>query len=199
MSMTIVLVVIIVALALGCLLLFVRQQKTLLQHQADRQALESGSVVIGSEKKHLQEDKAQLQEELRALQASYAQQTTRYAELEARTSAEQKSLDEKIELLQKNREQLSGEFENLANRIFDEKAQKFELSSKQSLEGTLSPLKQQLSDFRSKVEEVYSTESKERHLLKEQITQLREDSLKIGEDANNLTRALKHDNKAQGN
>lgn len=199
MSMTILLVVIIIALTLGCLLLFVRQQKNLLQHQAELQALESGSVVIASEKKHLQEDKTQLQDELRAMQASYAEQGTRYAELEARTSAEQKSLDEKIELLQKNREQLSGEFENLANRIFDEKAQKFERSSKQTLEGTLSPLKQQLSDFRSKVEEVYSNESKERHLLKEQITQLREDSLKIGEDANNLTRALKHDNKAQGN
>ena len=123
MSMTILLVVIIIALTLGCLLLFVRQQKNLLQHQAELQALESGSVVIASEKKHLQEDKTQLQDELRAMQASYAEQGTRYAELEARTSAEQKSLDEKIELLQKNREQLSGEFENLANRIFDEKAQ----------------------------------------------------------------------------
>ena len=199
MNITILLVVIIVALVLACLLLFVRQQKNLLHHQAELQALESGSVVIASEKKHLQEDKTQLQDELRAMQTRYTEQGTRYAELEARTSAEQKSLDEKIELLQKNREQLSGEFENLANRIFDEKAQKFERSSKQTLEGTLSPLKQQLSDFRSKVEEVYSTESKERHLLKEQITQLREDSLKIGEDANNLTRALKHDNKAQGN
>ena len=88
MSMTILLVVIIIALIFGCLLLFVRQQKTLLQHQADRQALESGSVVIASEKKHLQEDKAQLQDELRAMQASYAEQCTRYAELEARTSAE---------------------------------------------------------------------------------------------------------------
>lgn len=199
MNITILLVLIIIALAFVCLLLLFRGQKTALQHQAELQALESGSVVIASEKKHLQEDKAQLQDELRALQASYAEQGTRYAELEARTSAEQKSLDEKIELLKKNREQLSGEFENLANRIFDEKAQKFERNSKQSLEGTLSPLKQQLTDFRTKVEEAYSTESKERHLLKEQITQLREDSLKIGEDANNLTRALKHDNKAQGN
>ena len=199
MNITILLALIIIALAFSCLLLLFRGQKTALRHQAELQALESGSVIVASEKKHLQEDKAQLQDELRALQASYAEQGTRYAELEARTSAEQKSLDEKIELLKKNREQLSGEFENLANRIFDEKAQKFERNSKQSLEGTLSPLKQQLTDFRTKVEEAYSTESKERHLLKEQITQLREDSLKIGEDANNLTRALKHDNKAQGN
>ena len=193
------LIILSVTLAMGCLILFIYHQKKSMQHQAERQSLQSASVVIATEKKALIEDCTQLQAQLKVLQADYAEQSTRYVELEARTKAEQKSLDEKIELLQKNREQLSGDFENLANRIFDEKAQKFERSSKQTLEGTLSPLKQQLTDFRAKVEEVYSNESKERHLLKEQITQLREDSLKIGEDANNLTRALKHDNKAQGN
>ena len=193
------LIILSITLAIVCIILLVYHQKKLMQHQAEFQVLQSASAVITTEKKLLSEERTQLQAQLKLLQADYAEQGTRYAELEARTKAEQKSLDEKIELLQKNREQLSGDFENLANRIFDEKAQKFERTSKQTLEGTLSPLKQQLSDFRTKVEEVYSNESKERHLLKEQITQLREDSLKIGEDANNLTRALKHDNKAQGN
>ena len=193
------LIILSITLAIVCIILLIYHQKKLLQHQAEFQVLQSASAVITTEKKLLSEERTQLQAQLKLLQADYAEQGTRYAELEARTKAEQKSLDEKIELLQKNREQLSGDFENLANRIFDEKAQKFERTSKQTLEGTLSPLKQQLSDFRTKVEEVYSNESKERHLLKEQITQLREDSLKIGEDANNLTRALKHDNKAQGN
>ncbi len=193
------LIILSIALVIVCIILLVYHQKKLMQHQSELQVLQSESAVITTEKKLLSEERTQLQAQLKLLQADYAEQGTRYAELEARTKAEQKSLDEKIELLQKNREQLSGDFENLANRIFDEKAQKFERTSKQALEGTLSPLKQQLSDFRTKVEEVYSNESKERHLLKEQITQLREDSLKIGEDANNLTRALKHDNKAQGN
>ena len=193
------LIILSIALAIVCIILLVYHQKKLMQHQAEFQVLQSASAVITTEKKLLSEERTQLRAQLKLLQADYAEQGTRYAELEERTKAVQKSLDEKIELLQKNREQLSGDFENLANRIFDEKAQKFERTSKQTLEGTLSPLKQQLSDFRTKVEEVYSNESKERHLLKEQITQLREDSLKIGEDANNLTRALKHDNKAQGN
>lgn len=193
------LIILSIVLAIVCVILFFYQQKKLMQHQGELQSLQSESVVIATEKKLLFEEREQLKTQLKLLQADYSEQGTRYAELEARTKAEQKSLDEKIELLQKNREQLSGDFENLANRIFDEKAQKFERTSKQTLEGTLSPLKQQLTDFRTKVEEVYSSESKERHLLKEQITQLREDSLKIGEDANNLTRALKHDNKAQGN
>ncbi|MGB2272082.1 MAG: hypothetical protein ACPH15_03585, partial [Pseudomonadales bacterium] len=127
---SLVLIIIIAALALACLFFFLRYQKALLQHQVDLQALESESVVIVTERKHLSEANVKLQEQLEALQQSYSEQGKRYAELEARTKAEQKSLDEKIELLQKSREQLAGEFENLANRIFDEKAQKFERSSK---------------------------------------------------------------------
>lgn len=161
--------------------------------------LKSELAVLSTEKKHLLEVNGQLEDNFTALQAAHGIQNTRYAELEARTRAEQKSLDEKIALLQKNREQLTGDFENLANRIFDEKAQKFSQSSQLALDGTLAPLKQQLKDFRQKVEDVYNIESKERHLLKDQITQLRKESLRISEDANNLTRALKHDNKTQGN
>ena len=166
---------------------------------ADLYDVNSRLVVANTENKHLQQINAEQERSLQALQQAHSEQSHRYTELDARTRAEQKALDEKIQLLQQNRQQLTGEFENLANRIFDEKAQKFSSSSQQMLDGTLSPLKNQLNDFRKKVEEVYSTESKERHLLKEQISQLREESLRISEDANNLTRALKHDNKAQGN
>ncbi len=172
-----------------------RQQHT----AAELNASQSRLAVGDAEKQHLQASNESLSGQIQYLQSENNQLNTRYAELDARTRAEQKALDEKIQLLQQNRQQLTGEFENLANRIFDEKAQKFSTSSQQMLDGTLSPLKTQLNDFRKKVEEVYSHESKERHLLKEQITQLREESLRISEDANNLTRALKHDNKTQGN
>lgn len=181
----------------------VEQQQSMIaelnNHIDDLHDIKSRLVVTSTEKKHLQDINNRLEDNVASLQESYSIQSTRYAELEARTLAEQKAMDEKIELLQQNRQQLKGDFENLANRIFDEKAQKFSRSSQQLLDGTLAPLKEQLGDFRKKVEEVYNHESKERHLLKDQINQLREESLKISEDANNLTRALKHDNKTQGN
>ncbi|MGB5324601.1 MAG: DNA recombination protein RmuC, partial [Pseudomonadales bacterium] len=83
--------------------------------------------------------------------------------------------------------------------IFEEKTQKFSQASKQQLDVTLTPLKNQLDDFRKRVDYVYGEEAKERKVLQEQIGQLRAESLRISEDANNLTRALKADNKAQGN
>ena len=137
--------------------------------------------------------------QLKALQADLSTQQRSYAELEARTQAERRAMEEKNSLLQQNRQQLTADFENLANKIFEEKTEKFSRSSREMLDGTLAPLKQELNSFRKKVDDVYSSESKERYLLKEQIVQLREESLRISEDANNLTRALKQDNKAQGN
>ena len=110
-----------------------------------------------------------------------------------------RALQEKIELLQDSKKQLTEEFQNLANKIFEEKNQRFNQNSMQLLDSTLSPLKNQLNDFRKKVEDSYSSEAKERHLLKSEIEKLRAESIRISEDATNLTQALKSDNKSQGN
>ena len=121
------------------------------------------------------------------------------SQAQARMRAEQKSMEEKIALLQENKQQLSQEFENLANKIFQEKQQSFNQTSKSLLDHSLSPLKNQLESFRKRVDDVYSHEAKERHLLKGEIEKLRAESVRISEDATNLTHALKSDNKAQGN
>lgn len=118
---------------------------------------------------------------------------------EARLRAEQQAMEEKLSLLQENKQTLSQEFQILANKIFDEKNQSFNQSSKQVLDHTLSPLKTQLESFRKRVDDAYNDEAKERHLLKSEIEKLRGESLRISEDASNLTKALKADNKTQGN
>jgi len=118
---------------------------------------------------------------------------------ETRLLTEQKAMEEKLELLRNTEKQLGEKFENIANKIFEEKNEHFSKNSKQLLDYTLSPLKNQLESFRKRVDDVYNNEAKERHLLKGEIEKLRADSLRISEDASNLTSALKHDNKAQGN
>ncbi len=123
----------------------------------------------------------------------------KYAALEATRLEQNKALEEKIELLNENRQQLTKDFELLANKIFEEKTQSFSKNSQQLIDVTLSPLKEQLNNFRQKVEETYHNEAKERHLLKGEIEKLREESIRISADASNLTKALKHENKTQGN
>ncbi|MDP1745501.1 MAG: DNA recombination protein RmuC [Bacteroidota bacterium] len=91
------------------------------------------------------------------------------------------------------------EFENIANKILDEKTQKFTDQNKNNLEIILNPLKEKIKDFESKVEKAYKAESDERITLKAEIKNLVDLNKQVSEDANNLAKALKGDNKKQGN
>ena len=106
---------------------------------------------------------------------------------------------DKIKTLEETRQQLSREFELLANRIFDEKTERFNKNSKTTLDTALTPLKEQLKDFKQKVEDVYDKDSKERVSLSAELGQLKQLNQQMSADALNLTKALKGDNKAQGN
>ena len=120
---------------------------------------------------------------------------TRNSEFEslARKNAEQKK---EVEQLQ---ERFSKEFENLANRIFDQKSEKFTLLNKENIQNLLDPLGEKIKSFEQKVEK-NNTDFIQRHAqLGEQLQHLNTQNLKISEEAINLTKALKGDNKMQGN
>lgn len=116
-----------------------------------------------------------------------------------KAETEQKSLQDKIALLESAEERLKLQFENLANRIFDERSENFKQQNVSQMDGVLGPLKQQLEGFRRQIHESYTHEQSERSALKHQLDHLRELNLKMSQDAINLTKALKGDNKQQGN
>ena len=109
-----------------------------------------------------------------------------------------KSYTDKINLLEKSEIRLTQQFENIANKIFSEKTASFTQQNKTGLDGLLTPLKEQLSSFSKQVNDVYTTEAKERHALKSEILGLKELNVQMGLEANALTKALKGDNKKQG-
>jgi len=111
----------------------------------------------------------------------------------------QTSTAEQIALLSDAKKQLTDQFEQLANRIFDEKSQRFQVHSRDALEVQLKPFREQLTEFRGRVDHIYDNENRERGELKEQLKNLQEMNRSISKEAQNLTRALKGDNKAQGN
>lgn len=90
------------------------------------------------------------------------------------------------------------EFENIANKLFEEKNSRFAKESKESIEQVLKPLRENLSDFRKKVEDTYDIESKQRHSLEDRIKELVQLNQQISQDATNLTNALKGSSKTQG-
>lgn len=121
------------------------------------------------------------------------------ATLQAESKERLEAADEKIKLLGQAEKRLASEFENLANRIFEEKHQKFSEISKTSVEALLNPMRQQLTDFRKKVDTVYDAENKDRASLLTEIKLLKGFNEQISAEALNLTRALKGDSKLRGN
>lgn len=127
-----------------------------------------------------------------------SQLQSRLAAQGVRLEEERNSAQEKLNLLDEARDKLSGEFQNLANRIFDEKSDRFSKSSKTLLDSTLGPLRDQLAEFRRRVDNVYASDSEGRVKLLHEISSLKSINQRMSEEAVNLTRALKGDSKAQG-
>ncbi len=171
-----------------------------LQERADTQArqLDDSRQALAA----AQEKLRQLDELKSAWQTSQQENTQlrkQQAELNTRLETERKNFAEQLSLLQTAKAELTREFENLANKIFEQKQQQFSLNSKSLLESTLDPFKLQLGEFRRKVEDVYEKENAERNRLAGQIVELQKQAQKIGEDAVNLAQALKGNSKTQGN
>ncbi|MBN1759844.1 MAG: DNA recombination protein RmuC [Chitinispirillaceae bacterium] len=119
--------------------------------------------------------------------------------LKADLDNEQTNTEEKLRLLTESKEQLTASFRDLANTILDEKSKKFTEQNKTNIDQILSPLREQLSDFRKRVDDVYTSESKDREALAEKIRALSDLNQQVSRNADNLTKALKGENKIQGN
>ena len=141
----------------------------------------------------------QLSTERDKLLKDRAEFQAKIAELTTTLDKERTQAQEKLALLNEAREQLSNQFKALANEILDEKSKKFTDQNQTNLSQLLNPLKQQLTDFKTKIEDVYVNEGKDRSALTEQVKQLIQLNNSLSQDAQNLTLALKGDRKAQGN
>ncbi len=126
-------------------------------------------------------------------------QRLRIVELETLLANERKHGGEKLALLEDAREDLRLQFSSLAQRIFEEKSEKFGSQNKERLEAILQPFHQQLSSFKKEISDIYLNDTRERVSLKKEILHLRDLNLQISTEAVNLTRALKGDKKVQGN
>ncbi len=132
-----------------------------------------------------------------------AQQKISYADKQlavANTTleAERKASVEKMATLQNSQQQLSKEFENLANRIFDDKQQRFNQQSRSLIEASLSPLRQQLGDFKKQVDNVYEKDSEGRQAIIAEVKLLQQLNQSMNEESRQLVAALKGENKLQG-
>lgn len=121
------------------------------------------------------------------------------SELSAQNENLQKSLNTQKEEITKIQEESRLQFENLANKILEEKTEKFTTLNQNNLKNILEPFQEKITDLKNKVNEAYEKENKERFSLAEKVKELAELNQQISEDAKKLTRALKGESKTQGN
>lgn len=116
----------------------------------------------------------------------------------AKVSAENTFLKAQKEETKRIQEEGTLQFENLANKILEEKSEKFTLTNKQNLDTLLKPLGENLESFKKRVNEVYENEARERHSLNSTIKLMLEQTTKVSQEANNLANVLKGQTKTQG-
>ena len=148
---------------------------------------------------HLQDERLRYEANLRELNQELVAEKGRMAKAEESFKAQRERLAEQELYIQEIQQKFKLEFENVANKLLEEKSQKFTETNKTNLDLLLNPLKENIKQFEEKVEKVYKAESDERNVLKGEISKLMELNKQISEEANNLTRALKADTKKQGN
>ncbi len=147
---------------------------------------------IFSEKEQFNSELTKMREELNAANITIAKARETFK------SQEEKFVTLKSEL-ENVHQKYSKDFELIANKILDEKSQKFTEQNKTNMDIILNPLKDNIKRFEEQVQKSYKTESDERITLKTEIKNLIDLNKQISEEANNLTKALKGENKTQGN
>ncbi|WP_295022781.1 DNA recombination protein RmuC [Sulfurimonas sp.] len=117
---------------------------------------------------------------------------------EAQMALEKRANSEKIELLEKNKEQMKLEFKEIANKILESNSQKFSSQNQESISKIIAPMKEQFNEFKKQIDDVYIKEAKDRSMLQAEIKSIKEINHQMSRDANSLTNALKGESKKQG-
>jgi len=155
---------------------------------------------------------ASLEKEQGKLQDQYDALVTKHKELQdenqqtnkqlATATANNKALEDKLETQKTEMEEMgkkfNSEFKNIASEILKDNTKSFSEVNEAKIKELLNPLNKDIKEFKTKVEEVYDKEAKERFSLGQEVKKLSEKSDKISQDAINLTNALKGEVKTQG-
>lgn len=184
-----------------------QQELDELDDERDKAAFEvrqtHGKLMAAMEKlryfEAVKQERQQYFDELGQMREHKSRLETQLGEQQARHEQINQANAEKLQILEQAEVRLKQQFEHLANQLFEEKTAKVDIQNRQSLEGLLSPLKEQLEGFKKQVNDSFSQEAKERHTLVHELKNLQRLNEHMTREAVNLTQALKGDNKQQGN
>mgnify|MGYP005841511521 CR=1 FL=1 len=161
--------------------------------------------VLKREKAKSEEKVSIYEKDLTELKEAVDKERTRFLELNSQFSGiktENKNLEEKLAEHKKEVEELQErfrtEFKNLANEILEDKSKRFAQQNQENLKTILDPLRDRITDFRKRVDEIHQSDTKSYSELNTHLKNLQELNKRMSDEAENLTKALKGDTKVMG-
>ena len=173
----------------------------LAEYSGELSTLREGQAELSAAKARttsLQRDLEELKAERQLLRASLEKQTSQAVTLATEREQQEENLRAQKEFIKNSSESLNQQFENLANKVFEQKGKQFAETNQTTLGGILKPLQEQIAGFQSRVNEVHDASTKSHTSLQQAIDGVKDLGLKIGKDASNLTTALKGDSQQRG-
>ena len=162
------------------------------QLDKEKSLLEQSLSTMKLESEKLRTEAQFRQEQLMTL-------TSDLASFQANNQNLSEKLIEQKEVMEKLHVQLKEQFENIANKVVNEHSQRIQQQHKEKLDDVLNPLKEKIEKFETRVKESHEERIREHQSLKEQLGQMQLLNKTIGDEARNLTTALKGQSKTQGN
>lgn len=161
--------------------------------------LEKEKSLFEDRNQSLLKEKEELNQQIQQLRTENGIQGQQLARAEADFGNLQEKLESQKKVMENLQQKFTTEFENIASKILKQNTEDFSKSNQKGMNEMLLPLKEKIQLFEKKVEDTYEKGLKDQTDLKAELKKLHDLNLKISDEANNLTRALKGDVKKQGN
>jgi DNA recombination protein RmuC len=188
-----------IGLFIGKLLSKLHFEKEKIFVEKEKSTLEERVVLLQQSKEMVENNFIESQKELKNNQLEKENLITVNTRQDSEINNLQLKLSENKGEVEKLNEKFTKEFENLANKILDEKSSKFTEQNKENIKNILSPLQEKIKGFEDKVEKTHKESIDYHAALRQQIIGLKELNQQMSKETINLTKALKGDNKIQGN
>jgi DNA recombination protein RmuC len=173
-------------------------KQELAQEGKKAKELEASNFEAREQLKETKQNLLDAQQRQTQLQERYQSLSNEHTELKTTLERKEEHFKEQMQQLSETKQSLTKEFENLANKIFDEKGKTFTHTSQASIDTMLKPFREQIEGFQKRINEVHDAALQGNTSLNAEIKKVLEIGLNMSKEANNLTSALKGDSQQRG-
>jgi|LZCG01.1.fsa_nt_gb DNA recombination protein RmuC len=173
--------------------------QTIAEKEAALLKAQSQAAASEDNYQHLLNEKTTLQNKIDKLLADNSEAKQELARRNAEMKSLETRINDKVKEYDELREKFKVEFENIATKILKENSREFATTNHQRIDEIIKPFRERIEKFENTVRQTHESNIKEQNILRTELKNLHDLNMKMSQEANNLTKALKGDVKKQGN